>query len=1092
MNMVVESELGKKLMDTGSQNSHICFEKLINSLGEPLLILDYELKVLFANKSFYQFCTFASHDILGHSFPDTVDPSWSASDLRHFLTTLSNDNDHPVEFVIENETKDDVKCGFLLKAQIIDELVSSDAHILLIIECLSECGEPKTLSKYSDGIFSKIVENLSDGIVIVQNEKIQYSNLKFAEMLGYKPSDLLGNYYFDHILPEYQRIVSKKCQKCLDMNKEIPIKYDVVLISRKSFKMPVELTIIFFEFESRPAIMMTFRDITTKINTNKALKNIEKKFKMILEKTPIGLVYFDRDGLIDHFNEDFIQIFNDYDVDFSGHNILDILADGDIRSSVKKILNREFTLFEREYQIASSAGIRHIKIICRSIFLEGSFQGGIGIFKDITVRKETEKAMYLNQSRLEALLQLYEIENKPVSTIVEYVLSQVATLTDSEEGYISFIDSEGDLKETYWLSSSSIEMAPSKSELFQQSNIVERIERVLADKRSFFNNTTTNHTTDRSLNADLLHHHADVPIIKDGRIVLVFGLSNNKSNYIDLDFDSILIFLQSMWEMIIRKESKDALQFSEAKYSSLVENSNDGIVVIQNGVIQFANSMFCELIGYSIAGILGKPLFEFVSSEYQRMVEKKYGKHLTKHQKDFSDYNVDLSSKDGIIYPAQISASLIDYEGKLAIMAIVRDVTEQKLREDELLDSLEVQQVLQNIISSSSAIVFFWGADKDWPVDFVSDNISNFGYDPEEFISGKLRYGDIIHPSDLKDLQHQVYQYVAQGASKYSVEYRILTHSGKIRWVEERSSIKYNDKGDLLHFQGVILDITERKLAKSFLYLESDMDRFLGPSSNLQQTFDQILEFALKMDVVDCGALYLVDVSTGDLNIISSSGLSDEFIVSNSKYNAGSIQSRLFMVEYPLYKIYSDIARIGNLDQTSEDLLAMAIIPVHVEDNLVAVLFLASHEEYDIPFSVRTSLETVATQIGVVMERVEAEADLNKNQHDFHSLLNSIDDMVFVIDMKGCIRYANLQVSKKLGYSEEEITGINFIKMYPPDMVVDAANAFAEMISGNTYLFTLPLITKNGMFIQVNTKITRGEWEGIDVLVCVSREIIGD
>ncbi len=62
---------------------------------------------------------------------------------------------------------------------------------------------------------------------------------------------------------------------------------------------------------------------------------------------------------------------------------------------------------------------------------------------------------------------------------------------------------------------------------------------------------------------------------------------------------------------------------------------------------------------------------------------------------------------------------------------------------------LERQRALETVINNSSMVVFLWKAEKYWPTIYVSENVRQFGYAPEDFISGRVLYGKIVHPEDL-------------------------------------------------------------------------------------------------------------------------------------------------------------------------------------------------------------------------------------------------------------------------------------------------------------------------------------------------------
>ena len=118
------------------------------------------------------------------------------------------------------------------------------------------------------------------------------------------------------------------------------------------------------------------------------------------------------------------------------------------------------------------------------------------------------------------------------------------------------------------------------------------------------------------------------------------------------------------------------------------------------------------------------------------------------------------------------------------------------------------------IISASPLVAFIWKNTQGWPVEFVSENIEEvFGYTPEEFLSGRVRYSDIVYHDDLGRVMQEVVEYSGiEGCHGFDHKsYRILTKKGQIRWVDDRTRVKRDETGVITHYQGVILDITDRK-----------------------------------------------------------------------------------------------------------------------------------------------------------------------------------------------------------------------------------------------------------------------------------------
>lgn len=149
--------------------------------------------------------------------------------------------------------------------------------------------------------------------------------------------------------------------------------------------------------------------------------------------------------------------------------------------------------------------------------------------------------------------------------------------------------------------------------------------------------------------------------------------------------------------------------------------------------------------------------------------------------------------------------------------------TQRKATENSLLKyamelerSNKLKEEMERIINTSPVIVFLWKYEPKWPAEFVSENITRFGYEVEDFTSKKLLYGDIVHPDDLEIMEEELARNVESGCDIYTSEYRIFTKSGEIRWVDERTFIQRDEKSEI-HLRGIILDITEHKKAEEAL-----------------------------------------------------------------------------------------------------------------------------------------------------------------------------------------------------------------------------------------------------------------------------------
>ncbi|WP_338739016.1 PAS domain S-box protein [Haloplanus salilacus] len=121
----------------------------------------------------------------------------------------------------------------------------------------------------------------------------------------------------------------------------------------------------------------------------------------------------------------------------------------------------------------------------------------------------------------------------------------------------------------------------------------------------------------------------------------------------------------------------------DVPYESIVEESNDGILVARNGEIVYANERLQELTGYAEATLVGAPKTMLVTDDDAALVEQ-YHSARTSGEDVPDQYEVTLETKSGDQIPIEFSVTEISYDGEPAVVAFCRDITEQKEREEGL------------------------------------------------------------------------------------------------------------------------------------------------------------------------------------------------------------------------------------------------------------------------------------------------------------------------------------------------------------------------------------------------------------------------
>ena len=93
---------------------------------------------------------------------------------------------------------------------------------------------------------------------------------------------------------------------------------------------------------------------------------------------------------------------------------------------------------------------------------------------------------------------------------------------------------------------------------------------------------------------------------------------------------------------------------------------------------------------------------------------------------------------------------------------------------------------MEKIVNRSPGVAFLWRATEGWPVEFVSENVREFGYRPEDFYSGKTPYADIVYPEDLERVAAEVSNYSNEkDRVSFTQEYRVVTPFGDVHWIDD-------------------------------------------------------------------------------------------------------------------------------------------------------------------------------------------------------------------------------------------------------------------------------------------------------------------
>jgi PAS domain S-box-containing protein len=176
---------------------------------------------------------------------------------------------------------------------------------------------------------------------------------------------------------------------------------------------------------------------------------------------------------------------------------------------------------------------------------------------------------------------------------------------------------------------------------------------------------------------------------KDGAVIYV----SESAIIVRDEHGGIIAYEGTVEDITKRKLMEKALIGSEEKYSSVVENSNDAIIIHQQGIIKFANQPTQQITGFSVGELIGKNIMDFVHPDYRELILKYHANRLS--GKDIPNlYEIDIVKKDKTIIPVEVNATLINFGGQKSGLVFFRDIQKRKQAERKIKTSLKEKEIL--------------------------------------------------------------------------------------------------------------------------------------------------------------------------------------------------------------------------------------------------------------------------------------------------------------------------------------------------------------------------------------------------------------
>ena len=416
-----------------------------------------------------------------------------------------------------------------------------------------------------------------------------------------------------------------------------------------------------------------------------------------------------------------------------------------------------------------------------------------------------------------------------------------------------------------------------------------------------------------------------------------------------------------------RRRIEAILRESEDRYRFLVENLNEGIALIdREGIVVFANRKMADIIGYSIAGIIGAPVYAFIDGGSAGDV-KEHLQNLGRNMREVFEFEL-VRKGGGRIHTLIATTPIIDTGGTCrGFLAGVQDITPLKQMEAKLRESEKKYRSLVELSAEATLI------HRDGRIIFINPaGLKLLGASrPEEVIGMAIL--DIVHP-DARDLIEAFAVRDLQGVETPLIELSVVRLDGMTVPIEGRGARTIFEGRPAV--QVVMRDISHRKQAEEQLQARNRhlllLNRIIGTSASTHLS-GELLETALSqtLDLLgyDGGAVYRLDSGRKEAALQCRRNMQDACLELTETVFGRSFADTIA----PGLPCYLEQDRGPNTPGSrllrELGFAALACIPLVVESDVVGALLIGTRGRGFFSRDERALLEAVGREIGAGIVR---------------------------------------------------------------------------------------------------------------------------
>jgi diguanylate cyclase (GGDEF)-like protein/PAS domain S-box-containing protein len=501
--------------------------------------------------------------------------------------------------------------------------------------------------KESEERYRAVVEQSVEAIYLydAETKQVLESNAAFIKMIGYPEEELIGMRIYDFIDHDGDDI---------DLNVRRSVEAGRRYIGERRYRrkdgsvMIVDTSASVISYGGKTALCAVSRDVTERRRLEETLRESEERFRSLVQNASDLITILEADGTVRYDSPAIERMLGYGPEERIGSSAFDYIHPEDV-SRVGRTFGETVGEYgvqpPVEFRIRHKDGSwRYIETTRSNLLDEPAVRGVVSNARDVTERKEAERALRESEARFRAVFDRAAIG-------------------------MALVNAEGRLLES---NPALQEMLGYSDEELRGMHFADltHSEDVMADAASF----------GELVAGDIDRFRLEKRYIrKEGS--LMWGCLTSSS--VPGTGDGQWFMVGMVEDVTERKEAERALRESEERYRAVVERSVEAIYLFDPETKQVfeSNSAFQDLIGCSADQLLDMKLYDFVAHDVED-IDINVQRHLIEEKRFVGERK--YRRKDGRLLEVEVSATLVPYDGNEAVCCVVRDITGRKALEEEL------------------------------------------------------------------------------------------------------------------------------------------------------------------------------------------------------------------------------------------------------------------------------------------------------------------------------------------------------------------------------------------------------------------------